>query len=64
MTDDAAHDLLKACELGDISGCSGPELLEYAASLLAQGAPKLAFALQRKAEAESAAIAKAVRDMR
>lgn len=47
--------LLKACEQGDIQS-DGPELLERAASLLAQGAPKLAFALQCKAEAERAAI--------
>lgn len=47
--------LLRACEQGDTQS-DGPELLERVASLLAQGAPKLAFALQRKAEAERAAI--------
>lgn len=59
----AAQDLLKACELGGV-GCNGPELLRQAATLLAQGAPKLAFALQRKAEAEMAAIAVARGSMR
>ena len=47
--------LLKACEQGDMQS-DGPELLERVAILLAQGAPKLAFALQCKAEAERAAI--------
>ena len=48
--------LLKCCELGDVFGKDGPALLEYAAGLLAQGAPHVAFALKRKAEAERAAI--------
>jgi len=60
----AAQDLLKACELGDAFGCDGPELLRRAAALLARGAPKLAFALQCKAEVEQAAIAIARGSMR
>ncbi len=54
LSDEAAA-LLRACSQGDMHS-DGPELLERAAILLAQGVPKLAFALQRKAEAERAAI--------
>ena len=54
----AAPDLLAACEDSEYQGRTGPELLEFAADMLIQFGP-LSDALQIKAAAERAAIAKA-----
>lgn len=55
----ASPDLLKACLMGDPLGNAGPCLLMTVADMIKTFAPNAAAELERKADAEAKAIAKA-----